>query len=140
MNKHPGRTGRPPFKPTAEQRRQVETMAGYGIPHRDIAMLVTNPQTDEPVDVTTLEKAFAKQLREGAVKANTTMVGKLYKNGVDSNNVAAQIWWTKCRLGWKEPAQTIAHQGVEGAPPIRVESLTDEQLDILITRLQKAKG
>ena len=32
--------GRPAFTPTDEQRRIVRAMAGYGVPHDDIALIV----------------------------------------------------------------------------------------------------
>ena len=35
--------GRPPFKPTKEQRRMVLTLAGVGRPHKEIATLQQIP-------------------------------------------------------------------------------------------------
>ena len=32
--------GRPEFQPTDEERKQVEALAGYGVPHDQIAVLV----------------------------------------------------------------------------------------------------
>ena len=47
--------GRPAFAPSAEQRKQVETMAGYGIPEEDIALVLG-------IDPKTLRKHFRLEL------------------------------------------------------------------------------
>ena len=35
-------------------------------------------------------------------EANVRVAQALYKNAVQNENVAAQIWWTKSRMGWKD--------------------------------------
>jgi hypothetical protein len=54
--------GRPWFKPTKKQRELVESMAGYGMPHVDIARLIT----DDGIDPKTLRLHFRKELDRGA--------------------------------------------------------------------------
>ena len=46
--------GKPEFKPTDHDRQQVETLAGYGIPKEDIAVLIINPHTDSHIAKSTL--------------------------------------------------------------------------------------
>lgn len=100
----PKRNGRPPFKPTREQREHVETLAGLGLRQPDIALMVKNPTTGKPVDEKTLRAHFAKELAEGVVKANAKIAQSLFQKatGDGSQAVTACIWWTKCRMGWKE--------------------------------------
>jgi hypothetical protein len=99
--------GMPRFEPTDEQRRTVEAMAGYGIPHDDIALVIINPRTSRPIDPTTLRGAFRAELDVGHVKANARIVETLFKEAT-GGNVTACIWWTKTRMGWKE---SVEHTG-----------------------------
>lgn len=88
-------TGRPRFEPSEEQRRQVLLLAGLGIKQDEIANLLD-------VAPKTLRKAFRRELTTGMTEANARVVNALYANATKFNNVAAQIWWTKARMGWKE--------------------------------------
>lgn len=97
--------GRKPHKPTAEQRKTVEAMAGYGILQTDIGTVVG-------VSKPTLEKHYRTELDTGAIKANSRVAESLYKNAT-GGNVTAQIWWTKARMGW---AELHKHAGADGGP------------------------
>ncbi len=55
--------GRPAFAPSAEQRKEVEIMARYGIPEDDIALVLG-------IDAKTLRKHFRLELDVAFVKAN----------------------------------------------------------------------
>jgi hypothetical protein len=99
--------GMPKFEPTPEQRATVEAMAGYGIPHDDIAMVIISPRTSRPIDPKTLREAFRDELDAGHVKANAKVVQSLF-NQATQGNVTACIWWTKARMNWKEG---IEHSG-----------------------------
>jgi hypothetical protein len=106
--------GMPRFEPTDEQRKAVETMAGHGIPHVDIARVVINPRTGRGIDPTTLRSAFRHELDVGHVKANSAVAESLYQQAI-KGNVTAAIWWTKARMGWKET--TVQHfQDADGNP------------------------
>jgi hypothetical protein len=98
--------GKPPFEPAAEHRSLVETVAGFGLLHRDICLLIVNPHTGKPVSEPTLRKNFKAELAVGAVKANAKVVQSLYQQATTKGNVTAAIWWTKCRMGWKETVRT----------------------------------
>ena len=86
--------GRKPFQPTDEQRRQVLTMTGFGILQEEIA-------TSLDIDRKTLTKYFRREIDTGMIEANVRVAQALYTNATKNMNVTAQIWWTKCRMGWK---------------------------------------
>lgn len=85
----------PKYKPTAEQRRQVKVMAGFGIPQADIANLIE-------CDTKTLRKHYRRELDIGATEANTRVVAALFTMATVDKNPAAAIWWTKARMGWRD--------------------------------------
>jgi hypothetical protein len=128
--------GRPAFVASAEQRKQVETMAGYGIPEDDIALVLG-------IDPKTLRKHFRVELDTGHVKANTRVAESLYLQAVGApaqydaegkllrseqpRILGAGIWWEKTRsgrseyaalkpktLGKKEAAQLAAEGAAKG--------------------------
>lgn len=84
----------PAFEPTAEMRRQVMAMAGFGIIQDEIARWLD-------IDDKTLRKYFRRELDIGATEANTRVAHALYTNATKHNSTAAQIWWTRARMGWK---------------------------------------
>lgn len=116
-------TGRPPFEPTAEQRGMVEAMTGFGIPGDQIARLIINPQTREPISPTTLSKAFRRELDIGYTKANAEVSKFIFQSiagregGIKDERSRATLamFWAKTRMGWKE---TLAHEhaGKDGKP------------------------
>ena len=95
----PDKGGRPPHAPTPELRRQVETMAGYGIPAADICLSVG-------VSPMTLRKHYRHELDIGHVKANSAVAQSLFKKatGDGAQCVTAAIFWAKTRMGWRETA------------------------------------
>ncbi len=97
--------------PTAEQRAMVEAMAGYGIPHEDIATVVG-------IAPKTLREHYREQLDRGHVKANAQVAGNLFKiaTGTGREAVTAAIFWLKCRAGWSEYAPAPKVAGAEPEP------------------------
>ena len=83
------------FKPTDDMRRQVLTMTGFGIRQDEMARSLQ-------IDKKTLIKHFRHELDTGMTEANVRVAQALYTNAVKNMNVAAQIWWTKTRMGWKD--------------------------------------
>src|SRR5215472_6951381 len=99
--------GRPPFEPTPEQRNIVERAAGLGFTQEKIAALVG---TTKP----TLEKHFREELDRGMAVTQFKVGNSLVENAL-AGNVAAQIWYTKTQMGWKETqALEIKKTGFEG--------------------------
>ena len=102
--------GRPAHKPDPSSRRQVEALAGYGIPEAEIGEVVG-------IDAKTLRKHYRQELRQGHTKANAKVAENLYRRATSENReaVTAAIFWLKTRAGWRE---SIAHEvsGPAGAP------------------------
>lgn len=86
--------GRPPFKPTKDERVNVEMMAGFGVPHEQIASTVRGG-----IDAETLKKHFKQELIEGKAKASTQVGRSLFQKAVDGDTSAA-IWWSKSQMKW----------------------------------------
>ena len=87
--------GRKPFTPTAEQRRTVLAMAGFGVPHDDISPVVgCSPPT--------LRKWFRHELDIATIEANARVAQTLYQQATKPGNIAATIFWLKARAGWRE--------------------------------------
>ena len=89
--------GRPAHKPTDQQRKQVEALAGYGIPHLGMAAIMG-------IDRKTLEKHYRAELDVGSAKATAKVAESLYRQAVEGNTSAA-IFWMKARAGWSEKTQ-----------------------------------
>jgi hypothetical protein len=133
--------GRPAFTPSAEQRKEVEIMARYGIPEDDIAIVVG-------IDAKTLRKHFRIELDVAFVKANAKVAESIFLQAVGApaqyypaghpdagklmraeqqRVLAAGIWWERTRggrseyaplrpkpLGKKEAARLAAHTAAQG--------------------------
>jgi hypothetical protein len=87
---------RPPFAPTEDQRRFVKSMAAYGIPQPDIAVVVGLRS------VKTLRKHFSKELECGRIEANCQVGQTLFTMAMSGECVAATIFWAKTRMGFQE--------------------------------------
>ena len=99
---------RRPFAPTDEQRRMVSAMAGYGVPHEDIALVVR-------CAAPTLRKQFRGDLDVAVIEANARVAQTLYQQATTLGNIAASIFWLKARAGWREK-QTVQVAGKDDAP------------------------
>ena len=84
-------------RPDLSQRRQVEALAGYGVPEAEIAGIIG-------IDPKTLRKHYREELDHGHTKANAKVAENLYRKatGDSREGVTAAIFWLKCRAGWKE--------------------------------------
>lgn len=110
--------GPKPFEPTAEQRRQVALMAGFGLPQDQIALLVLNPDTGNPINEATLKLRFRHELDLGIAQANLAVAQSLHQMAVGrpvqydeegrlirselSPNPTSAIFWAKTRMRWRE--------------------------------------
>ncbi len=104
----------PSHQPLPALRRQVEAMAGYGVPEIDIARVVG-------IDPKTLRKHYRDELDTGHVKANAKVAENLYHKatGEGREAVTAAIFWLKTRAGWKETS--VQEVGGRDGQPIEVE-------------------
>jgi len=105
------KVGRKPHKPTDENRKMIEKMSAVGIDQESIAKVMG-------MSVETLFKYYKPELEMASTKANTSVAGALYRNAI-GGNVAAQIFWCKTRMGWREKSE-VEHTGKDGAPLLAV--------------------
>ncbi len=113
--------GRPPFKPTATQRRLVRLAAGAGLPHVQIAAALAISQP-------TLRKAFAGELGTGGARAKVEVVAALHASALRGSAAAARAYLSLAaarpadlpptpklpRVGKKETAAANAVSAAEG--------------------------
>jgi hypothetical protein len=88
-------------QPDPAQRRQVETLAAYGIPAEDISRVIG-------IDPKTLRKHYRDELDLGTTKANAQVAGFLF-NSARNGNVSAQIFWLITRAQWRETPSEHRH-------------------------------
>jgi hypothetical protein len=93
--------GKPPFRPTKEQRFAVETMAGCLVAHEDIAAATLNPYTGHGISVSTLHKVFRKELDAGRGAMRRDCSISLRKL-VNAGNITAVIWAQKNLMLWRD--------------------------------------
>lgn len=87
--------GRPSYQPTDETGRQIEMLAGIGVPEEMMARMVG-------VDKKTLLKYYRDQIDSGAAKATTKVAKRLFDIAMSDSKEAltACIFWLKCRARW----------------------------------------
>ncbi len=89
--------GRPAHEPTDKERKQVAALAGLGIRMEDIALVMG-------LSPPTLRKYYSHELEVGLITANAKVAESVFKQATDPArpNIAAAIFWLKCRAGWRE--------------------------------------
>ena len=87
--------GKPPFKPSDEQRAMVSAMVSYGIPHLEIASVIG-------ISPNTLAKHFRNEIDTASARATTEVANALFDQAVNKGNTSAQIFWLKTRGRWRE--------------------------------------
>ena len=124
----------PPYEATPLDRRQVEAMAGYGIPQPAIARVLG-------ISVDTLQKYFRDELDVGAIKANAKVAESLFKKATSDSlgSVTAAIFWLKVRCGWKEPPVTI-DQTLQILDKRASEMTNDELVSLIARATQHLEG
>ena len=101
---------RPSHQPDEMQRRQVEALAGYGVPEAEISGMIG-------IDPKTLRKHYRHELDFGHTKANAKVAENLYRKatGEGRESVTAAIFWLKARGRWKETSVN-EHSGIDSKP------------------------
>lgn len=114
---------RPTLEFTEEQRKMVEAMASVGVQQDEICRVLD-------IDAKTLRKHFREELDTAMIKANAKVAANLFRQATkdDTKAVPAAIFWSKCRMGWKEPV----HLEHSGNININFNNMTDEELDEFI--------
>ena len=120
---------RPAHQPDPLTRRQVEALAGYGVPETDIAGVVG-------IDPKTLRKHYRGELDHGHVKANAKVAENLFRKatGEGREAVTAAIFWLKTRAGWRE---TNVHEvsGRGGGPIVTIEGSAHEIIEARLAEI-----
>jgi DNA-binding XRE family transcriptional regulator len=104
----------PKHQPTAEQRKTVKAMIGYGITQADIATVIG-------IDPKTLRLHYPEEIARGAVEANAQVAQSLFQAATKGKNMTAAIWWSKTRMAWKE---TIRVGGEPGGAPVVMQIIS----------------
>lgn len=112
----PARPGRPRREFTAAERTQAETLAGYGVPHRQICLTLG-------CDEKTLRRHLAAELAVGEAKATGLVAQTLFNKALKGDTIA-MIFWLKCRAGWKD-VPPVEVGGAGGGPVKIVYSWAD---------------
>lgn len=95
-------------------------MSGMGLPNDKVALVMGMAES-------TLKKHYPQELALGVIKSTAQVAGFLFENA-RKGNVTAQIFWLKCRAGWKEQRQEIELSGAVGSYDLG--KLTDKELKI----------
>ncbi|SRR5258708_1716017 len=105
------------FKPTDEQRAQIEALAAFGIPQEHMCKMVINPRTGRPVTAKTLQKHFEVELENGLWKAVGTVAHCLFELATNPgpSQASAIIFWLRTRARWRE-TDRMELTGPDGAP------------------------
>jgi hypothetical protein len=108
MNTKRGR-GQPPHRPTDVGRGQVEALAGFGVRHEDIGLVIG-------IDDKTLRKWYRHELDAGKAKANAKMAQNIFQKALGTGAQAGTlaIFWAKTQMGWREPPDRFEHSGKDG--------------------------
>jgi hypothetical protein len=117
------------WEPTEDQLKMVRAMSGYGVPQVDIALVLG-------IAKDTLLRRCRLDLDLGMAQANAKVAQSLFAmatvppDQATSANVAAAIFWTKARMGWREKlsVETLDENGNPITPSgasfvLRVERL-----------------
>ncbi|WP_270933678.1 hypothetical protein [Falsiroseomonas oryzae] len=97
--------------PTAEERRTVRAMAGFGVPQEQIATFLD-------IDAKTLRKHFRAELDRGSIEVTTKVAQSLFRMATEGNNVAAAIFGMKARAGWRERHGVSVGPREDGPPAV----------------------
>lgn len=95
-----------------EDRKLVTLLVIAGVPIHVVARVLATTEN-------TLRRQFSAELEDAAAQAGAQVVGALLDNAI-AGNVAAQIFWCKTKLGWRETDRLSDNgaQKVIGAAPL----------------------
>lgn len=100
----------------------VQALCCTGATQPDIARLLSMMPglPAKGLSLKTLRKHFRNELDFGEKLANANVVAALYRNAVTRNNVVAQIWWTRNKLGWRQEWPEIPPGDDDSVAPVSV--------------------
>jgi len=107
-------------EPTEKTRALVQERSGLGQTQEAIARCLR-------IDMKTLRKYYARELERGIDEANSEVAGAMFLSATGREiqtdgtikrvpvNSTLAIWWSKTRMGWKEPPREDASGNDGGA-------------------------
>lgn len=104
---------KPPFVPTADQRKIVTLACGVGMTQDQIRKLVINESSGEPISPTTLRDHFREELDSGQAKVMAQVAGNLVGIATSKTHkgaVTAAIFYLKTQAKWREPEPFASEQ------------------------------
>lgn len=110
---------------TPDNKQRVEYLAGLGVPHEHIAVLVGLS------DDKTLRKHYPAELKMGKAKANAKATQMLFQR-VEKGDLGATVFWLKAQAGWREK-HTIEMTNGNGADMEEVAGAAARFLGALFT-------
>lgn len=111
-------------KPTEDNRRQVQAMAGMGLRQSDICKVMG-------LSSKTLRLHYHREIETGGMIANAEVAQSLYNKAIGNGPAAvtAAIFWLKARAGWSDNPIFAQQQSEAELGTIDMESLSDEALE-----------
>lgn len=97
------KNGRPFHVPTDENRKNVETLYGYGLTQEEVAAFLK-------ISIDTLFKYYQPELDIGFAKTKGFVLNKLFGN-IKEGKEASIFFWLKTRAGFKE-TNSVEHSGL----------------------------
>lgn len=126
---------KPAYKPSEKDRAMVQTMASVGVQQDEIARCLG-------IAPKTLRRHFRQELDTATSLANAAVAQRLFTSA-KAGNVAAMIFWLKCRAGWK-PVSRHELSGIDGEAiktshqKVDFDKLEPEEAQALLELLEKA--
>jgi hypothetical protein len=98
--------------PTPETRKQVETLAGYGLTIEQIGHVLECSHD-------TVRRHYGAELERGRAVACAKVTQTAFQMATSGSEPAITIFWLKTRAGWRE---TVRLEGGDPDHPIYVKS------------------
>jgi len=132
------KTGRPRIEITAEQLRQIETLAGYGLTLQEIARVVgisLETLKRRKKDTEAVDEAIAR----GRASAAASVARKLFQLATEGC-LSAIIWYERTRCGRSEK-NIVEHVGsVQSEQAKVVVMLPDNNRDLVVDAEENAEN
>src|SRR5215468_4965241 len=90
---------KPPFVPTDDDRNIVGVLSACGIPQERIRLVVLNPATGKPIEIETLQRAFAYELEAGRAQTDLIFATSLIA-GLRAGDNSKMALYARNRLNW----------------------------------------
>jgi hypothetical protein len=102
--------GRPSHTYDTKIAKQIKLLSAMGIPDFDVAKVVG-------ISAPTMRKYYTTELEVGHIEANAQVAQSLFRQATNDvkPNVAAAIFWMKCRAGWSENQDEVGKKEAANA-------------------------